>query len=657
MTLATNDPLQRSLANSRVAFLIGKLLPLKRRIQIRARKLLWRRLSTVRCSERIGPRFALAAAEQALAEGDIATARKLIDTDLDGAHQADLSNQCAAVRAVVNELLLPKTGSATSASVEFDWQSVAVTSAATGEVDPWCTLFQYLPADHFMFSSQTVEPRDLNHSHWKWQRLPIANGDPRLAARWIKTHLHQVLPAEKRWAVWVDSNILGAQTWANLFVDFVKSGNPIGLIPHPSHQTLWDEVSAIRRLGKENPFALRAALNSIKFNSEAEVWETGVMFLDLRHPKIATLCRQWWLSQERGVPRDQISLPGLLHAQQITVHEILQKGASARNDPRFGLLPSWRLDKSQFFHPANTHDQVLEKKPPKQSPVSGTSRNKEGGEFRVDIVVPIHNALGAVRNCLASILANLSEVKANLILVNDGSNKETSDYLRNLRRNCPEITLLENGSNLGYTISVNRGLREASAPFAIVVNSDVTVSSGWIEGLISPMLSNRWVGCVGPVSNAAGFQSIPRSKPTWLERLRYQSAVNSPKKATYTCGIGSDADYRETIFVPFLHGFCFAVRTKALANVGLLDEEIFPRGYGEDIDFSFRLTDHGWLNAVAPRVYLAHQKSASFTGRERGTLMREGRRKLRKKHGLLRVRNTSAMMKSVNETVLEMALS
>src|SRR3712207_8814600 len=49
------------------------------------------------------------------------------------------------------------------------------------------------------------------------------------------------------------------------------------------------------------------------------------------------------------------------------------------------------------------------------------------------------------------------------------------------------------------------------------------------------------------------------------------------------------------------NGFCMYIRRDCLDAVGMLDEEAFPRGYGEENDFCMRATRDGWINLVEDR--------------------------------------------------------
>ena len=66
----------------------------------------------------------------------------------------------------------------------------------------------------------------------------------------------------------------------------------------------------------------------------------------------------------------------------------------------------------------------------------------------------------------------------------------------------------------GYTKAANIGIRKSHADYIVLLNSDTIVTNNWIEKLIISLLTTPNAGIVGPMSNAASYQSIPNIKGT-----------------------------------------------------------------------------------------------------------------------------------------------
>ena len=141
-------------------------------------------------------------------------------------------------------------------------------------------------------------------------------------------------------------------------------------------------------------------------------------------------------------------------------------------------------------------------------------------EREVDVVICVHNALDYVRRCLASVLDTLGP-RHRIIVVDDASEPEVGTYLRSLSERNNRLLVYCNTARSGYSKSANIGLRLSGADFVILLNSDTVVAPNWIEKLCDAVYTTEGAGIVGPLSNAASFQSIPDHRPT-----AFQTAIN-----------------------------------------------------------------------------------------------------------------------------------
>ena len=248
----------------------------------------------------------------------------------------------------------------------------------------------------------------------------------------------------------------------------------------------------------------------------------------------------------------------------------------------------------------------------------------------IDIVVTIYNALEDVQSCLKSLASNTDGFKVKVIVVNDGSDKPTTNWLREFCSSDTLFQLIEHPVNRGYTCAVNTGLRSSSADFVITQNSDTIVTPGWLQGMVRCMNSDPNIGVVGPLSNAASWQNVPV--------LRDESggfAVNSLPDGQTIESMGrlvASASSRKYPRLPFVNGFCFMIRRSVIEKVGYMDEENFPIGYGEENDFCIRVADAGFELAIADDVYVFHAKSKSFGHEKRTLLSQQGTDNLKRKH-------------------------
>ena len=252
-------------------------------------------------------------------------------------------------------------------------------------------------------------------------------------------------------------------------------------------------------------------------------------------------------------------------------------------------------------------------------------------EPRASIIVCVHNALDDVRRCLESVARHLT-VDAEVVIVDDGSDVPTARFLEAVARGGGRVRLVTNDEPPhGYTVAANAGLRAAVGAYLVLLNSDTVVTAGWLERVIACAESDPEIGIVGPVSNAASHQSVPKVRedgawatnplPGWLTVEGMGVAVAA----------ASDGERPQ---VPFLNGYCYAITRRALDAVGLLDEENFAAGYCEENDFSLRARHAGFTAAIADDAFVFHAKSRSYTPESRDEHAKRNYARFMEKHGV-----------------------
>ena len=125
---------------------------------------------------------------------------------------------------------------------------------------------------------------------------------------------------------------------------------------------------------------------------------------------------------------------------------------------------------------------------------------------RCDVVIPVYNALRSTRNCLET-ARRFAPPWARLVVVNDGSDERTTEWLREQ----DVITLLENPVNLGFVKTANRGLRFSDAPYVCLLNSDTLLTPGALERMVARLDADPSIGLCCPLSNEAVNLSVKAS--------------------------------------------------------------------------------------------------------------------------------------------------
>ena len=285
-------------------------------------------------------------------------------------------------------------------------------------------------------------------------------------------------------------------------------------------------------------------------------------------------------------------------------------------------------------------------------------------QFQVDIIIPVHNSWDLVKDCISSVLETRETSIHRVHVVDDGSLPAIARELMELSvKNLNfDVTRVEKAG--GFTKSANIGLRESFAPMVVILNSDTLVSAGWIHKLQRTLFSNTGVGIVGPLSNAASYQSIPRTSSNESEIEAGQTPINKLPAGMTVEEVNDHLEQNRILVkfrVPMIHGFCLVIRREVIDQIGVFDEVTFPHGYGEEDDYCIRAVDAGWSLMWSTDTYVYHHKSGSYDPKRRRVLASEGSAAISRKHGQLRVKNNvnslavsaSALHKLLPDALLE----
>lgn len=245
-------------------------------------------------------------------------------------------------------------------------------------------------------------------------------------------------------------------------------------------------------------------------------------------------------------------------------------------------------------------------------------------EYETTVIVPIYNAYDEVINCIDSVI-NTVERNSEILLINDCSPDERIKPLLKKYDGIANISIYHNEPNLGYTCNVNKAIKLAQGKDVVLLNSDTIVTQGWLESLKRVAYAQKNIGTVTAMSDNAGAFSFPSNE---------EGVVMKPQEIThnnYAQIIIEQTKTLQPIEVPTGSGFCLYIKGALMDDIGLFDEVLFPRGYGEENDFCLRAIEAGWINLISTTTFVFHVRTASFKG-EKAQLVKSAQGHILKKY-------------------------
>ncbi|UOG76200.1 glycosyltransferase family 2 protein [Hymenobacter tibetensis] len=183
-----------------------------------------------------------------------------------------------------------------------------------------------------------------------------------------------------------------------------------------------------------------------------------------------------------------------------------------------------------------------------------------------------------------------------------------------VRARFPEVILIENKDNPGFSKANNQALREAQGEYLLLLNPDTVVEEDTFRACCEFMDEHPNAGGLGVKMLDGQGKFLPESKrglPTpWVAFYKiFGLAKLFPKSRQFGRYHLGFLDKDQTHEVEVLSGAFMMMRHTMLEQVGLLDEDYFM--YGEDIDLSYRITQGGWKNYYFPETRIIHYKGES----------------------------------------------
>jgi GT2 family glycosyltransferase len=226
----------------------------------------------------------------------------------------------------------------------------------------------------------------------------------------------------------------------------------------------------------------------------------------------------------------------------------------------------------------------------------------------VSICMVSLNCWKVIEPCLRSLPAGAGSVSYEVIVVDNASTDDTPELLA---RHFPEVRVVRNDRNVGFTVATNQGIRASRGRYLLWLNTDTVLHPGSLARLLRFLDEHPATGIVGPkVLNADGtFQpQCRRGLPTPLVALLYMSGAERllPGRTPATQYLMSHLPVDQANQVAAVSGCCLLARREVWDQIGELDESIF--GFGEDIDWCVRARDAGWQVWYYPESVITHLK-------------------------------------------------
>lgn len=218
----------------------------------------------------------------------------------------------------------------------------------------------------------------------------------------------------------------------------------------------------------------------------------------------------------------------------------------------------------------------------------------------LSVIIVNWNTRELLLNCIESFYRTVRGFTFEIFVVDNGSHDGSPD---SVKRKFPAIELIQNQRNLGFARANNKALRRSRGRYGLLLNTDVILTDGAVEKLVEFMEGNPTVGVAGGQlinidgSKQNSFDNFPSLTAEALNKslLRIVFPKRYPSKRV---------NYGTPVDVDSVIGACMIVRSRAIREVGLLDEDYFF--FLEETDWCYRMRRRKWRICHVPQAKIIH---------------------------------------------------
>ncbi len=229
----------------------------------------------------------------------------------------------------------------------------------------------------------------------------------------------------------------------------------------------------------------------------------------------------------------------------------------------------------------------------------------------LSIVIVNYNVKYFLEQALLAVQKAAQDLSVEVFVVDNNS---VDDSVQMVQQKFPDVKLIANKHNPGFSIANNQAIRRARGKYVLLLNPDTVVEEDTFVKCFNFMEAHPKAGALGVKMIDGTGAFLPESKrgfpsPFTAFCKTFGLANFFPKSSTFNRYYMGHLSKDETNPVDVLAGAFMWIRKSVLDKIGLLDEQFFM--YGEDIDLSYRISLAGFQNYYFADTAIIHYKGES----------------------------------------------
>lgn len=216
----------------------------------------------------------------------------------------------------------------------------------------------------------------------------------------------------------------------------------------------------------------------------------------------------------------------------------------------------------------------------------------------ISVILPNFNGKHLLEMYLPATIEALihSKISYEIIVIDDCS---TDDSISFIKQNYPQIILLKNEVNSGFSYTCNQGISIATKDLILLLNTDVKLTANFFEQQLKYFDKEDTFGVMGRIMSMDGNKIEDAARLPYFKGSKFKANkfyyINEQDNSTLTC---------------YLSGANALVKREKLLMLNGFDE-IYSPFYFEDFDLGLRAWRMGWKLYYEHEAVCYHQVSSS----------------------------------------------
>ncbi len=220
----------------------------------------------------------------------------------------------------------------------------------------------------------------------------------------------------------------------------------------------------------------------------------------------------------------------------------------------------------------------------------------------ISVILVSYNTIEMTKKALGDLFASVGNLKMEVFIIDNASVDNSAEILR---REYPNVTLIENKKNVGFGRANNQALPLTRGRYVLLLNTDAFVRPDTISKTVQYMEAHSKCGILGVklLGSDGILQPSCRFFPTpwniFLERSNLKRFFKHTKLVD-----DMSWDHASVKYCDWVPGCYYLIRKEVIDQVGLFDPRYFL--YYEEVDHCLVAKRAGWEVVYFPDTPVVH---------------------------------------------------